>query len=398
MKSLSEQYNRYCRNLLDINETAEFNRQLVKVWFDPAIQLEQDVFEYATDLVLEHYIRNQLDPQKAGVVASLLNIDREFYQQWRLLSLMEEKAYSARDIHDSGRETTEASEIAAEKQLRETIQKIMPGMEDEKLLAGNVREDHPSSSTAASLPIRKSKVFLFRKNLWLIAASLTILTASVWYLAFHEKSQPENVGEMQPKAGEATTQSVKQETPVAEAVTTTPKGMDPKALASLLLRYFKPEAGFPITLMRGSELTATGDLFILAAEQYDMMRYDSSALLLKKLLTEHSVTDKDTLQEIYYYSGQCYLISGMMNGDERTLRAARQSFAKVDPENTRYNASVWYGALANLRSGNLKRGELMLEELRRKGYHRDGEVHSLLDSLKKQAGNRKGTKQGTPGK
>ncbi len=386
MKSWSEQFDKYCQNLLDIDETEELNRQLVAAWFDPAIQLEPDVFEYATDLVLEHYIRNQLDPHKAGIVASQLNIDREFYHQWRLLSLMEEKNDSARDIHQSGNGIIDASETAAEEQLRETIHKIMHDMKDGKQPAGGLLRHHPPSLTAVTQPIRKNRIFLFRKNLWLIAASFTILIASVWYLALYDRNQPVSLGESRPKAGETTKQTVKTETPVDKATAILPEGMGPKAMAALLLRFFKPDPGFPVNLMRGGEMTATGELFVLAAEQYDMMHYDSAAFLLKKLLTEHSVGDKDTLQEIYYYSGLCYLISGMMSGNERMLRAARQSLAKVEPENIRYNASVWYGALASLRSGDLKKGELMLKELRRRGYHRDGEVGSLLDSLEKKAG------------
>jgi hypothetical protein len=416
MKPYRALFEKYSNGLLDEPGIELLNLNLIEVYFESIEQFNQEELEYTEDLIFELYSGNKLDEKYIQLLKIKIANDRPLQKRYLLFSNLmvsnDIKSRKKSTLHIASQlpENEKKEEEELEKVLQEVIEKVHK--ENQPIVAESDKvnillklktffDDLISQMTFHQPQLRPI----------LAVASLALIIFVVWtsvrpgmreMTADHLTPGASNNKQIARQNSEVESQkkitdkdnltndnsSAKSISENAKIIikshkrTASPKLTKQDNFEGLLAANYAPPTSFDYTILRSGESSNANDLFILAADKYNERDYDSCIIILQNVLSRNYFRSSDTLGEIHFFLGNCFLQKGMSKNNSKQIELSVRSFELVDRQNQHYAPSKWYEALAQIKLGNVAEGLRLLDLLTQINYIGSGNVIMIRDSLR----------------
>jgi hypothetical protein len=384
MNPLHELFEKYSTGILDETSIDTLHRQLLEAYFDSPDELNREELEYAEDLAFDLYTQSQLNANHATKFSARISGSPSLRKKYALHKNLMESTRNSREKRARRLTAAGALEDQEEEHLKDILQEVIRKVEEE-------REKSSANAWVEKLRLWLAD-FLEEANLWigfhrgnvrlvLAFASIALLAGVAWMI-FRPGDKVTMVA-TEPGKPAKSDQMVAVETPPVKEPNVTIKAAAAEKVKHLIISMFEFEKSFDYSLLRGEETTPAGDAFIKAADHYNLKQYDSCIRILKELTDKKLFTDRDTISEIYFYLGNCYLIKGMTQNNPRLIHLSLQSFESVGRQSYYFKPSWWYRVFANAKIGNMEASANYLDSLVLGKSGRYGKVKAMRDSIRK---------------
>ena len=381
MKTFRKLFETHNKGMLDETGINELHRSLLHCYFHSKADLNEDELEYAEDLVFQLYAEKKLDEPYNQMFKTFMERDavlgKKYYFQRDLL-----EAHNARRGEQlKNMLHPDVDEEAEEAKLREVLQEVFQKVHAEKetTMVKGVTDNFITLVKQFFQEFASAIQFNKPRLQWATAiASMVIIVGFGWFL--FKPGNPEML------VGDSLKQPVKNDQHFV--LEQPPVQKDEKAINEeihsrvndLLAAVFTFATKFDYSMTRGETTVAT-DSFILAADKYNQKKYDSCRLILKGLLQRNSFSNADTISEINYYLGNCYIITGMNKNNNDLIKLALQSFQRIGPQSHLFRQAQWYSVFALAKLGQTKDGLRLCDTLIKARFLDHGKVKLMRDSL-----------------
>lgn len=383
MNPLHTQFERYSKGLLDDAGTEELNRRIVEAYFHAPESLDHEEAEYAEDLVIGQYLAEMPDENLRRIFRARMDADPGLAERVRIHENLSLSAEHMRELRTQRAKAAESNNEQEEEQLREILHEVVRKVEAEKesavaaSVAGRLRAAwqalsgwlNPDASPAMT-----------RVRLAIVISSFALIIVTGWWL--FRPGEPMPMATQSPPPAGTGQNAGGDQTGQSQATATLDENTRDR-LIRLIVNAAEFEKIFDYTLMRGGTITPAEQAYIKAANHYNIREYDSCALILKDLLKKKVFTDRDTLSDLWFYLGNCYLIRGMRQNNLKWISLSLQSFDSVHRSSYFYKPSRYYSVFAAAKLGDPVLSLQILDTLAMQTYGRQGKVKMLRDSAGK---------------
>jgi hypothetical protein len=419
MKDHKELYGSYKKGTLDDAGIAELNRLLIEVYFSEKDRLDQEEQEYTGDLIFELYAKQELKEEYARKFEKLIDRDKALNKRFNILKSLVNPDKAGRASRRRLAVESEKADEQEEEELRSVLQEVLEKAHAEEEATtsqewmDNLVASLKSFFQKLLLPFvilqpqddrQLAPVYVVKRRvkMALVLVSLSgIFAYATWYtfMKIPEVTTADNVKtgiKNSPQFQAIDTSKIQKENdkievmeqesllhdqmaqnsrqPVRKAT-----GESENLLASI---YAPPE--FEYNLSRG-EISEATKLFILAADKYNgeyvTKDYDSCISILCNLLDQNAFKDKDTINEMHYFLGHCYLAKGIKQSSDSLLREALQSFGSIERQDKYYKDATRYSKFIYAALGQPE-GYLEIREIpTRLDYMTMGELQAMEDTI-----------------
>jgi hypothetical protein len=384
MNPVHDLFEKYSQGNLDDAGIELLHRHLLEAYFDSPGDLDREELEYSEDLAIESHIRNQLDSSHAPRFRAKLSEDPALEKKHSLHKTLMGSARNSREKRVHRLASSGSSDEQEEEQLREILQEVIRKAEAEKEVAlgmawvQNFRFRLTGFMEGAGLWIGLHRA---QVKLVLVIASVALVIGFSWMLFW---PGGENLMvETAPKQPLQPNQSEVSEPVHETGATVIIKEEAAEKIKKMIISMFEPEKSFTNSPLRGEETTPAGDAFILAADQYNLQQYDTCIRILKELTDKKAFRDRDSISQIYYYLGNCYLIKGMKQNNAKLINLSLQSFDSIDRQSYYFKPAWWCRVFAFAKIGSPETSAKYLDSLVIGKYGRYGKVKALRDSIQR---------------
>jgi hypothetical protein len=385
MESFRELFELYKKGLLAENRITELNRCLIEIWFHSPQELTRDESDYTEDLVFEQFSENRLDAGYAEIFREKVKNDKSLSTKYSLSKQLTEAAKLIR--HQGTRQLTEnnPADEKEEAELKVILEEVIGKVHAEKEVnpIRDIVENFINLIKRIRQEFRQQVQFNQpRVRLVMVLGSLAIIAGFAWL--FLKPGDTIMVADNKLKHRGITNQQVVTEKPDVHEDASSLKELVQKKLNALVTSAFEHATRFDYALPRGGETTSAEDSFILAADKYNNKKFDTCIVILNDLLKSRSFTDPDTMSEINFYLGNCYLVKGINQNRETLLKKSLQSFQRIIPQNKYYNQAKWYSIFAYAKMGQAQESLRLCDTLMKIRYLLNyREVKRMRDSIQK---------------
>jgi hypothetical protein len=329
---------------------------------------------------MDMYAHNQLEQRHAREFRSKIDNQPALHRKYLLHLNLSASTRHSREQRVHRLAAAGSVDEQEEEQLREILREVIRKTEAEKeASAPDALVDKVRMKLTGFLEQVDQWIGLHRGQIRLATALATvaIIFGFAW-LVFSPGEQDHVANKPAPPA--------KNDRMVAEAKTPgqeEPGVMGDKAkerIIKFIVSQFEFEKIFSTYVMRGEEPTATGVAYTKASDYYNIRQYDSCAVILKDLLKRKAITDRDSISEMYFYLGNCYLIKGVRQNNPKMTGLALQAFDSVGRQSYFYKPSRFYSVFARAKLGDPETSLKILDTLAMQTYGRQGKVRMMRDS------------------
>lgn len=391
MESFKELFEEYRAGRIDENEIGELHGLILKVYFESKENLNAEEQEYAEDLVFELYSTHKLEEQYHLKFKDVLLNDDKLRRKYLTLKNLESVENPVISMAKE-RIFAETEDEQEEKQLREILEGVIQKVHSEKEASGSKEE------SAGFIDIIKNffrglipnvDFNLPQVKLVTIGLSVVLIAFFLWFVIDRKEQLPkmaeeqltDSITRKKEKPDEAPkTDDIRQDLRTDMADNSQPfRKSDNQRMGELLAaNYTTPK--FDITRLR-KETTDAADSFMTAADFFNTRNYETCSKILKDLLDRRSFKNPDTLSEIYFFLGNCYLIKGMKKSNIGLLDRSLQTFAQVNRQSKYHLPSRWYSVFAYAKSGNRNEACRIMDSLVQIRFPMKGNLKQLRDSI-----------------
>ncbi|MFH1118908.1 MAG: hypothetical protein V1775_03740 [Bacteroidota bacterium] len=403
MKPFRTLFEEYKLGLLNDSGIETLHQALVGLYFNNPDELNQEEFDYVEDLILESYLKHQLEAKYIDIIQSKLADDQIFKRKFNLYGKLEEgfkpttKAFTLNPKTDIPVGEPD-KEPALEKVLQGIIEKVHA--EEDSVPEKEKSENVLNRIIYFFTELKQSiNIHQLRLQPVLVFASVLFLAGIIWIYFQPEKTEmtAENIvmdssksislknpeseklrinnekKEFQDKVNKSPVTDRKQKKVIKKSVL--------PVESEALLAYAELPDNFEVYLTRSGSSSEIKDMYLTAAERYDLKDFDSCISILTNLYQLNFFKDKDTLNEMNFYLGNCYLANSFRKSDSEMYLLALESYARIEANSNYYDHGRWYSALALIKLGKKTDGLRILESLFQKDYLRAGKVEELKGYL-----------------
>ena len=403
MKPLRTLFEEYKLGLLNDSGIETLHQALIDLYFNNPDELNQEELDYSEDVILESYVKHQLEAKYFSIIQSKLADDKIFKRKFILYSKLEEGLNPTPKAYTFDQKTEipvgdPDEEPLLEKVLQGIIEKVHA---EEDTVPEKAKSDNVLNSIIYFFSELKQSVNLYHLRLQpvMVFASILFLAVIVW-INFQPKktemtaenkvmdsSKSESLKKTESEELRINNEKKGLQDEVDKHPNTAIKKKTIKMKSALpleseaLLAYAELPDNFEVYLTRSGSSSEIKDLYLTAAERYDVKDYDSCISILTNLYQLNFSNDKDTLNEMNYFLGNCYLANSFIKSDSKMCLLALESYGRVEANSNYYDHSRWYSALALIKIGKKADGLQILDSLYQKDYLRAGKVKKLRDFL-----------------
>jgi hypothetical protein len=380
MESYRELFDKYKEGLLPDDKIRELNRELIGSYFRSPGDLDQEEQDYTEDLIFELFAKNRLEPGYVQI----------FRDKLRNNKLLSQRYLISKDLSDTARlkksggvvPSADPSDEREEAQLKEILREVIGKVQAEKersAVKDTIESFIKWVESGIQELVQTVQAGQPRVRWALIVGSIAIIAGLAWFFL---KPGSEDLMTNNPLKQRARTNQpmVIEKTP-GQGKGNTVKDQVRKKINNLLASAAGYAPRFDYVLVRG-ETTPALDSFMLAADKYNQKDFNRCIAVLNGLLKRKSFTDPDTISEIHFYLGNCFLAEGIKNNNERTLKSGLRSFALIPHESQYYYPSLWYSVFAYAGLGQAAESMRLCDILIKVRYRHPADVKRLRDSLR----------------
>ena len=380
MDQINQLFDKYQRGQLDDTGVALLHQLLPEKYFQAETSLTSAQLEYTEDLLIERYTAGRLEQAYLSLFENRLKSNPNLLHKASFCIRLYLAQQNRNNINALSQAETESPETQQEQELKDLLREII---ETENSLA----EMKPRTDPAAGF-IEKIREWIKPENwfpdfglprgrLVFALASFAILLSTGIYFLFDKPS-----GMDQPMLSNADTIVHGKQTPkqTLQPESDTLRRTDKPDIAHQLAQVYLPESNFDYSLPRG-ETPESLIVFAEAAEYYNQKKYDSCRTRLLHILKSRGIKSQDSISEIRYYIGNCYLIQGMKNNSINLVNKSLEYFSGIGPTNIYFNRAMWFRAIALAKTGNFAESIRCCDLLISRDYLMFGKVKTLRDNL-----------------
>jgi hypothetical protein len=394
MESFRELFNLYKEGLLAEERTDELNRSLIGIWFRSPEDLNRDESDYTEDLIFELFAENKLEEGYMQIFREKIKNDDSLLKKYSLSKDLLEAAKTIRSREMQQQTQTDPDDEKEEAQLKGVLEEVIEKVDTEKEASpvkdaverfiGTVRNYF--QEFISSVQFNKQSV-----RLVMVVGSIAIIAGFAWLLL--KPGETVMVADNKIKQPGKTNQPVAGETSPKQGLVKDMKEIVTQKLNDLVVSTIEHATRFDYASTRG-ESTPAADSFMLAADKYNeyndpsgkyrIKEIDNCIIILNDLLTRNSFTDPDTISEISFFLGNCYLIKGIKSNSYKYLKLSLQSFSRIDKQNQYYLSSKWYSVFAYAKMGQTAESLRLCDTLMKVPYLPNyQDVKRMRDSIQK---------------
>lgn len=384
MNTIGELFEQHQRGALDEAGAATLHRLLISAYFHTGETLKGDELEYTEDLVFELYAENSLEEPFTSQFSDLLQTDAGLAKRYRFQKDLASALHAGNASRLMPVADAQAEDEREEAQLKNVLQEVFKKVHAEK-------ESSPVKEALYGLYNSMKDVWMEffgsiqfnqpRVRLVMVMASFALVALFAWLLLrqgsgdyMADKKEKPTINTEQPPVTEPGPKAETDEL-LKEAAK--------KRINQLVAALFKHASPFDVYTTRG-ETTAAADSFLLASGKYNLNRpreFDNCIIILNDLLKRKSFTDPDTLAEINFYLGNCYLRRGISTQNDALITKSLRAFSQIGSQSDHYLSSKWYSVFANAQLGRTGESLRLCDTLLKTQFPAQNDVRRMRDSL-----------------
>lgn len=414
-------FDAFKRGLLEDDGIEELNHLLIDTFFHSTSELNSEELEYTEDLVIEQYSNNLLEMKYLEQFEQKISKDIHFREKFSLLNNLNIAIDNSKNekldllLNSEIPEGIEKEEKQLENILKEVIKKVHSEEESKSLITRiriifedfntylgtklssrslnqpQIKLAFAAFSVLAIIGIVRFSVNISEERMQdeLITGSNKISTPPPSNYANSSTNERVNTELSEsfklPKESSKSNENEEKEEDILSDLTNEPRTnqvLEVVNIYRLITTIFKPVASFDYLLSRG-ELNHAQNSYVIAAEMYNIQNYDSCISILSKLLNYNSFEMRDTINEMNFYLGICYLSKGIKKENNDIVKLSILAFERVDNQSLFFLQSKWYSSLGYALINNFEKSKSIIDSLLIIGDLRQSSVKELRDSLEK---------------
>lgn len=383
MKSFRDLFEQYKKGILDDTMVGELNSLMIESYFDSTDELSSEETEYAEDLIIDFFAKNDLDQKYLPQLEKKLKIDKLFFKKFTLILNLNDAVEL-----DKKRKLNSVSEpigddLEEEKHLAEVLEKVIDKVHNESeksLVHHNIQNIFKSIQNFLKELIPSIEFDTPQVKFAMIAVAIIVLGIIV--VNVNTSDEPDQLSAVKLNNSESLQygSNIVSDSSNLEDNNESLELSKRQKLENLIAANYSPSPRFSYSFTR-SIYSSSIDKLILGAQYYNDENYDSCLLVLNDLLQNQSFKNVDTLSMIHFYMGNSLLTQAINMENEIYLIKSIESFNKIDPGTDYYNPSRWYLAFAYLEQGNENESIQLFDTLIQINYYRSEEAKVLKSAI-----------------